>query len=100
MAKFDKEGAIEKLKELGVELTGEESVADLKALLEEHDSEEEESDEEEGDESEDSEEGEEGAGKKGKFKVSDSNGKVVASAKTEKEAEELAKVYGGKVIKA
>ena len=70
MAKFDKEGAIVKLKELGVELTGEESVADLKALLEEHDSEEEESDEEEGDESEDSEEGEEG----GKYHAAGSNG--------------------------
>ena len=112
MARFDKEGAIEKLKELGVELTGDESVADLKALLEDHasdeedtdedaedSSEEEESDEEEGDESEDSEEDEEGAGKKGKFKVFDSNGKVVATAKTKKEAAELAKVYGGKVVK-
>lgn len=88
MAKFDKEGAIEKLTWLGVELTGDESVADLKALLEEHASDEEES-----------EEDEEALGLKGKFKVSDSNGKVVASAKTEKEAEELAKIYGGKVVK-
>lgn len=94
MAKFDKEGAVEKLKGLGVELTGDESVADLKALLKEHASEEEEEDTEEEEESE-----EEGAAK-GKFKVSDSNGKVVASAKTQEEAEELAKVYGGKVIKA
>lgn len=99
MATFDKEGAIEQLKELGVELTGEESVKELKALLKEHASDEDESDEDE--DSEEGEEGsEEGAGKKGKFKVSDSNGKVVATVKTEKEAEELAKVYGGKVIKA
>lgn len=97
MARFDKEGAIEKLKELGVELTGDESVADLKALLEEHASDEEDTDEDAEDSSE--EEEEEALGLKGKFKVSDSNGKVVASAKTEKEAEELAKVYGGKVVK-
>ena len=96
MAKFDKEGAIEKLKELGVELTGDESVADLKALLEEHASDEEDTDE---DADDSSDEEEEALGLKGKFKVSDSNGKVVASAKTEKEAEELAKVYGGKVVK-
>lgn len=96
MAKFDKEGAIEKLKEFGVELTGDESVADLKALLEEHASDEEDTDE---DADDSSDEEEEALGLKGKFKVSDSNGKVVASAKTEKEAEELAKVYGGKVVK-
>lgn len=94
MAKFDKEKAIEELKALGVELTGEEKVADLKALLAEH------APDSSDDDSDDSDDDDEGGDEKGSFKVSDSNGKVVATAKSRKEADELAKVYGGKVIKA
>lgn len=35
--------------------------------------------------------------KKGKFKVFDSNGKMVREVETEEKARELAKIYGGKV---
>lgn len=73
------------LKDAGVELTGEETAEELDALAAEH--------------LEDAPEAPK-KGKKGEFKVSDSNGKVLPTTyETLEEAEEAAKVYGGKVQK-
>lgn len=80
---------IEKLVGLGVELTGEESAAEIKALLEKHAPAEEGADE--GSEEEVSE--------KGAFKILDSNGKHVRTVKTREEAEHLVKVYAGRIAK-
>lgn len=79
---------IEKLKAAGVELTGEESAADLKALAAEHLSEE---------KDEEADEEASATGKKGKFVVLDGNGKVFRTVASAEEAEKLAAHIEGRV---
>lgn len=78
---------IEKLKELGVELTGEESAEEIKALLKEKAP---------ADEEADKGEDEEVSSKKG-FRILDSNGKYIRTAKTKEEADSLVKIYTGRI---
>ncbi len=96
---LNKDAVIEKLKAAGVELTGEETLPELKALLKAIPGEEDDTVEGDAPENGHKEEEDVVVGK-GKFRVTDSNGKVMPSAyKTEEEAIEAAKIYGGKVQK-
>lgn len=115
MAK-NKQDYVDELEAAGVELTGEETLPELKKLAATLPAESDEDEVEDADESEDSED-EEGSDEpdedesdepvdeteekapKGGFKVLDSNGKLVRTVKTIKEAEHLVKVYSGRIAR-
>jgi len=116
---MNKQDYIDELTDAGIDLSGEETLAGLKELYKKvptDDVDEDNFDEDKSDDSADESKEEdktpvgeedekqpqlkaEVKGKKGKFTVLDSNGKPIRVVNTEEEAESLAKVYSGRIVR-